>query len=112
MTLLTRLVEKLFSHKILVQHNLNIPWDHFHLAKEPDIMLLTHLFQAARSSLLCLWLCSCAGRAGCCVTPVLIAAGQTSLEAATGSVREVSCVSSTPAVPEEHIARRISIVPF
>lgn len=62
MTLLTRLVEKLFSHKILVQHNLNIPWDHFHLAKEPDIMLLTHLFQAARSSLLCLWLCSCAGR--------------------------------------------------
>lgn len=39
---LKRLGERLFSQKMLVQSNLNIPWDHFHLAKKPDILLLTH----------------------------------------------------------------------
>lgn len=44
----TKLVERLFSHKIRVQHNLNIPWDHFHLAKEPDIILLTHVVSGSQ----------------------------------------------------------------
>lgn len=38
-----RLVERLSSQKTLVQHNLNIPQDHFHLVEETDIILLTHL---------------------------------------------------------------------
>lgn len=38
-----RLVERLSSQKTLVQRNLNIPQDHFHLVEETDIILLTHL---------------------------------------------------------------------
>lgn len=37
-----RLVKKLSSQKTLVQHNINIPRDHFHLVGEADIILLTH----------------------------------------------------------------------
>lgn len=37
-----RLVKRLSSQKTLVQHNLNIPRDHFHSVEESDITLLTH----------------------------------------------------------------------
>jgi len=37
-----KLVERLSSQKSLVQCNLNIPWDHFHLVEETDIILLMH----------------------------------------------------------------------
>lgn len=37
-----RLVKRLSSQKTLVQHNLNIPWDHFHLVEETDMILLTY----------------------------------------------------------------------
>lgn len=47
----TRSVERLFSHRILVQHNLNTPWDHFHLAKEADIILLTHVVSGSQELL-------------------------------------------------------------
>lgn len=53
---LKRLGKRLFSQKMVVQSNLNIPWDHFHLAKEPDILLLTHFVSGSWGGLCELWI--------------------------------------------------------